>query len=252
MNSVDLKSEGDWVSPLESIQKMTAFISLLSAIAFLVGYNHEQSYFNWMGAPWVTTMLPLAKYGLGNFGIIILLFIFLYLSILFFSTDSNLKRYAERWWPAALTLSFACDGVVTALKNLLDLKVQFFFLYSVGIFELLVGTIIVGFIYCYYAENKDFKKFRFVSLAFGALSLIFTTAPRQLGRADALMDGSPVISTLPVVNILGQGGQTYRLVTYVEGNYLLLSWNELNNSHIFKLVAPKEIIAISGVRASQS
>jgi hypothetical protein len=234
------------------LTKLAAVITGLSALAIISGWKKATTYYQELGAPWVTSMLsPVAlfQYSAQHF---ILIGSFAFLTIYMISEKSITERQLRLISIICIVTSFLIFTLIilpTSWFNFSPLSI--YGLNSLITFLIILTTALsIGVL----VANLSAKKLKWndfhIFLIYIIITLGFWQTSEINGTAKAEYDGNLKTSGLPLVSLTSPvAGKEWRLVTNIDSSFLVVSLAETKGDRVFRMLSASEISSIKSTRS---
>lgn len=234
------------------ITKLAALITGLSALAIISGWKKATTYYQELGAPWVTNMLSpsaLFQYSAQQFlGIGIIVFLIIILIAEKSITEKSLRIYCGVF----MVLAFIILSIEIIPSNWLNLSSLSMYTWIVTAAFLM--SISSAFCIGILITNLSYKKLKWndfhLSLLFAILWLGLWQSAEYSARAKANYEGNLKSSDLPLVSlVIPIAGKEWRLVTNLDSSFLVVSLAETKGDRVFRILSASDISSIKSTRS---
>lgn len=234
------------------LTKLAALITGLSALAIISGWKKATTYYQELGAPWVTSMLSpsaLFQYSAQQFiAIGVIVFFVIYMLVEKSTTEKKLLLYSGIFMVLAL-LILPINMLPSSWLNLSSLNIYGLTIVATISISISVGLAIGGLIASVAARKSQWNDFH-ILLLYIILTIGLWQSAEISATAKAEYDGNLKSSGLPLVSLtVPIAGKEWRLVTNIDSSFLVISLSETKGDRVFRILSASEISSIKSTRS---
>jgi len=212
----------------------------VSALAYVAGRQEVQSYLLHIGASWAFTLMPASQVMQESASLLILLGTITFLVVISIlenkSTAAGLRRWSIIWGCAAVVTFIVADLPTTWVPQ----KTALFLATLTGIFWAISAALTIGELVAEVRTPNFAWKAYHLWLVYFIFIFGLRQAPDAMGAARAALDIDPKLSSLPRIAPPSSTEEPWRLITSMDGKFLLVRLSADAGDRMFRLLNTAE------------